>query len=274
MSQSLIQPGTEVKFRYFRDNESLVYNGTVELVNTSHGGILYQIRRPDGVRFCVSADDIVKVYPKKEQSPRHILPIGTRVMYEVPLASGKTKTLSGTIQKIYYSYENLSHVLCYDIQRSDGSGVSYMVNALCITRTLGEIHEEDYDKVIKRVIFNDPATIVYWNDGTKTIVKAQKGEKFDPYIGFCTAVAKRMLGNNSRIKKIVDNAQYDSMINSKKVKKANKDVEKATENIEKAIESVETVAKKFDNLIRTMFEPKHNGKGENANGQSSDSLSK
>ena len=263
MSQTFIQPGTEVEFRDWQS----VYKGTVEMVSISRENIVYNIRRSDGAIFCVSdADDIVKVYHKNEQSPRRILPIGTRVWYEVPLASGKTKTLSGTIQKFYRDYSDPGHTLYYDICRADGSGVSYMVNADWITRTFGIILEEDYDEVVKRVIFNDPATIVYWHDGTKTIVKAQKGEKFDPYVGFCTAVTKKMLGSNSRIKKIVDNAQYDSMINSKKVKKANKDVEKATENIEKAIESVETVAKKFDNLIRTMFDKKPNKKGEQTNG--------
>ena len=31
---------------------------------------------------------------------------------------------------------------------------------------------------IKEVIFNDPATIVYWEDGTKTVVKCHN-ETFD-----------------------------------------------------------------------------------------------
>ena len=31
---------------------------------------------------------------------------------------------------------------------------------------------------IKRVVFNDPATIVFWKDGTKTVVKCSKGDTF------------------------------------------------------------------------------------------------
>lgn len=49
---------------------------------------------------------------------------------------------------------------------------------------------------IKDVIFNDPATIVFWEDGTKTIVKCQKGEKFDPEKGLAIAISKRCLGNS------------------------------------------------------------------------------
>lgn len=46
----------------------------------------------------------------------------------------------------------------------------------------------------KKVIFNDPATIVYWEDGSKTVVKAE-GEDFDPEKGLAMAIAKKYLGN-------------------------------------------------------------------------------
>ena len=47
---------------------------------------------------------------------------------------------------------------------------------------------------IKKVIFNVPATIVFWDDGTKTIVKAEN-EPFDPEKGLAMAIAKKSLGN-------------------------------------------------------------------------------
>ena len=43
---------------------------------------------------------------------------------------------------------------------------------------------------IERVIFNGPATIVYWKDGCKTIVKCQEGAVNDPEKGFAMAVAR------------------------------------------------------------------------------------
>lgn len=48
---------------------------------------------------------------------------------------------------------------------------------------------------IKNVIFNDPATIVFWNDGSKTVVKAQDGDEFDPEKGLAMAISKKVLGN-------------------------------------------------------------------------------
>ena len=50
---------------------------------------------------------------------------------------------------------------------------------------------------IVKVIFNEPATIIIWDDGTKTVVKAQKGEVFDKEKGLAMAVVKKAFGNNS-----------------------------------------------------------------------------
>ena len=47
---------------------------------------------------------------------------------------------------------------------------------------------------IKKVIFNDPATIVFWSDGTKTVVKCHD-EVFDPEKGLAMAISKKALGN-------------------------------------------------------------------------------
>lgn len=48
---------------------------------------------------------------------------------------------------------------------------------------------------IKKVIFNDPATIVYWEDGSRTVVKTSKNDIFDPEKGLAMAIAKRTLGD-------------------------------------------------------------------------------
>jgi hypothetical protein len=48
---------------------------------------------------------------------------------------------------------------------------------------------------IKDVKFSGPATIVFWTDGTKTVVKCGKGDKFDPEKGIAMACAKKLLGN-------------------------------------------------------------------------------
>lgn len=61
---------------------------------------------------------------------------------------------------------------------------------------------------ITNVIFNYPATIVFWSDGTKTVVKCDRREPFDPEKGLAMAISKKMLGNKgnyfNEIKKWVD----------------------------------------------------------------------
>lgn len=47
---------------------------------------------------------------------------------------------------------------------------------------------------IEKVVFNAPATIVMWADGTKTVVKCDN-ETFDPEKGLAMAISKKALGN-------------------------------------------------------------------------------
>lgn len=63
---------------------------------------------------------------------------------------------------------------------------------------IGNIYKERRVKsmyAIKKVIFNSPATIVFWMDGTKTVVKAQGDDIFDPEKGLAMAISKKALGN-------------------------------------------------------------------------------
>lgn len=50
-------------------------------------------------------------------------------------------------------------------------------------------------KKIKKVIFNDPATIILWQTGEKTVVKCGEYEDYDPEKGFAMAIAKYVFGN-------------------------------------------------------------------------------
>ena len=50
---------------------------------------------------------------------------------------------------------------------------------------------------IKDVIFSDPATVVFWNDNTKTVVKTRGGEKYDKEKGLAMAIVKKITGNTS-----------------------------------------------------------------------------
>lgn len=54
----------------------------------------------------------------------------------------------------------------------------------------------DHIKPVK-VIFNNPATIVLWSDGTKTVVKRQKGDRYNKETGFALCYLKKFCGGNT-----------------------------------------------------------------------------
>ena len=107
---------------------------------------------------------------------------------------------------------------------------------------------------IDRVIFNNPATIIFWKAWhyedkydvdkitcstlvthlkvqDKTVVKCAPGEKFNKYNGFCAAVAKYIFGTNSEVNRIVKNGIDDkpeNKLSSKKTENGDTDGDKTT----------------------------------------------
>ena len=55
----------------------------------------------------------------------------------------------------------------------------------------------------KQIIYSGNRTIVFWNDGDKTIVKCAEGQVFDEYNGFVAALAKKLYGSTSKVKKVI-----------------------------------------------------------------------
>ena len=62
------------------------------------------------------------------------------------------------------------------------------------------------DAGIKKVIFNEPVTVVYWGDGVKTVVHCQDGDRYDPRTGLLLCCAKRLFGNSGRYNYILNKA--------------------------------------------------------------------
>ena len=52
-------------------------------------------------------------------------------------------------------------------------------------------------EAITKVIFNDPATIVFWSNGEKTVVKCCENDVYDPEKGLAMAICKYIFGNDN-----------------------------------------------------------------------------
>lgn len=65
---------------------------------------------------------------------------------------------------------------------------------------------EAYSLKIEKLVFNGPATIVFWKDGTKTVVKCGSGEVFDREKGLAMAMCKKALGNKGNFNNVFKKA--------------------------------------------------------------------
>lgn len=77
----------------------------------------------------------------------------------------------------------------------------------------------------KQVIFNPPATIVYWEDGTKTVVKADN-DVFSEEFGYAMACMRKIYGSRAEFKAQFKNAvrpqQFPQKVKKSIVKSENK----------------------------------------------------
>ena len=67
---------------------------------------------------------------------------------------------------------------------------SHIINDSLVVEEIDMLH------LIDHVILHAPATIVFWKDGSKTVVKCKEGDVYDPEKGIAMAFTKKVLGNN------------------------------------------------------------------------------
>lgn len=135
----------------------------------------------------------------------------------------------------------------------------------CACDLMDEYEVEDEDPCfwgvpdILKVIFNPPATIVFWDDGTKTVVKCMDGQPFEKYAGFAAACMKKMFGSTSRAKAIMEECDQDTWkqwLEEEKARKQNAKAKKAEPKTK--VISVDDLVTAFTESIKNIV----NGKTE------------
>ena len=84
---------------------------------------------------------------------------------------------------------------------------------------------------IERIHFNDPFTVVIFNDGEKVIVKTTEDDVYDPRTGVAMAIVTHIFGTRSQFRKFVDK-EYNKDIKNK----VGKSIKKRTKAIHKILE--------------------------------------
>lgn len=79
-----------------------------------------------------------------------------------------------------------------------------------------EMVKHDFTPV--KILKSGSATVVFWKDGSKTVVKCGVNETPDDYDAFTAALAIKIFGNNSRLKKVIKEKTVVQQIKKKKGK--------------------------------------------------------
>ena len=124
-----------------------------------------------------------------------------------------------------YNLEVVNYIKAYDL---DLSLYPYFKPNTTNTTKLPEI---------KDVIFNEPATIILWADGTKTVVKCQEGEGYDPEKGMAMAMSKKALGNKGNYCEVFKKWLPEEEVNDGRV---------SSNDLRKAIDHFAKLAKKHN----------------------------
>lgn len=90
--------------------------------------------------------------------------------------------------------DDIKRVLCDDRRYFNkfGRKSQYWINPHC---------EDRLNFGLKRVVFNNPATIAFWEDGTKTVVKCCEDDQYNKETGLAMCMLKKLVGE-SEYKKI------------------------------------------------------------------------
>ena len=53
------------------------------------------------------------------------------------------------------------------------------------------------------VIYQNPATIAFWADGTKTVARCSAMDDYDPEVGLLVCIAKHYFGSGSELHRVL-----------------------------------------------------------------------
>ena len=108
--------------------------------------------------------------------------------------------------EIYPATYEEAATLLNEFRKTDGCAFTYEIWA---KGPVGIALNKNDNLAPERIIHSGPATIVFWNDKTKTVVKCSENDIYDEYEAFCAALAIKMFGSNSHLKKMIRDKTED-----------------------------------------------------------------
>lgn len=115
-------------------------------------------------------------------------------------------------------------------------------------RTIIAQNREDNTMNIKieRVIFSNPATIVIWKDGTKTVAKCRKGDTYSKEAGLAICYMKKIMGSRKKFLKVMKKWIPEENSELSPLKKADDMAVEAMKRVKKAADMAVEAMKRGD----------------------------
>lgn len=104
-------------------------------------------------------------------------------------------SLNAATQSIFYDNTNN---LSYKLSVYDNSGKEISV------KETPEERNKRLRELVKKVILNGDVTIVLWNDGTKTVVRRDKNDIYDPEKAILACMAKKLYENTGIFNEVIE----------------------------------------------------------------------
>lgn len=108
------------------------------------------------------------------------------------LSTNKEKTITDVLETLNEKQRTAVDVLIAELDHDETEGGENVKHKE--TTNKSNHKSPDFRRFIKKVKFNPPATIVFWTDDTKTVVKCN-GEDYDPEKGLAMCISKKFLGD-------------------------------------------------------------------------------
>ena len=164
-----------------------LYSITIELKLMSDGSIIY-VLRPTAVfleafkQYMHTEETTLNIFDKIDSVARHI------------------KSIHNKYDELHSNERSCANCKYADLSAREEPCIRCYSTSYFKPKETNkkEAKTTNMEHKIKKVIFNDPATIVFWKDGTKTVVKCGKNDTYDKEKGLALCIAKKVYGNKYR----------------------------------------------------------------------------
>lgn len=172
---------------------AMEYGLIKDVVEFNTDGTIFQVAHGSKEISCLSINNISRRCNKYR--------VEQRVWYkDLALECVITKVLLVN-HRIHYDVQSIANNEKYFVSedqltiRPTNYGIGKVIWDMHFAEASGHFTPYVQHLSINKVIFNDPATIIIWKDGTKTVVKTAPGETYSKWAGMALCISKKLYGD-------------------------------------------------------------------------------